>query len=277
MYQKIIEKLQEIEELEKETIHNLRLVESYLSSITSQTKERFRAIKDKYNLNNGRHIFPDPINDTHLEFWRGSGDYNVAVCLADNTGVYDNDKEFGIIIQEWSCDNFLAIDNDIEQGKYFKIADNMFYTWTSFLWQTINGHETQLSVKIIENNSSSIFSLNDFAWYDLSKFKAFSEPVKPRQKYFKRDLGLAEIYSRVDIKYSFLKIPECTRIFQKNGAFKEVKLEQGFTLIDNVQVGQDAIEPMNNYSKIKNRQIIYIDVINDLLNNDWIDITFQRA
>lgn len=142
MFQKIIENLEKIEGLEKETIYNLRLVESYLSGVTSQTKDKFRAIKDKYNLNNKQHIFPDPKNDTHLEFWRGSSDYNIVVCLADKTGVYDNDKELGVLFQEWPYENFIEIDNDIEQEKYFKIVDNIFYTWTSFLWQTIGGHET---------------------------------------------------------------------------------------------------------------------------------------
>jgi hypothetical protein len=277
MFQNIIESLEKIEELERDTIHNLRLVESYLTSITSQTEEKFRRIKDKYNLNNRRHIFPDPTIDTHLEFWRGSGDYNVGVCVADKTGVHDNDKEFGLIINEWPYDNFLIIDSDIEQGKFFKIADNIFYTWISYLWQTIDGHETQLSVKIIENNSSSTFSLNDFAWYDLSKFIDFHESIKPRRKYFNRDLGLAEIYSRVDMKYKFLKTPENTRLFSKNGEFREVKLNEGFTFIDNVRVGQDSIESMDSYSEIKNRQIIYVDVINNLLNNEWIDVTFQHA
>ena len=277
MFQKIIENLEKIEELEKETIHNLRLVESYLSSITSQTRDKLRTIKEKYHFNNRQHIFPDPVNDTHLEFWRGSGDYNVAVCLADKTGVYDNDKELGIIIREWPYDNFFTIDNDTEQGKYFKIADNIFYTWISFLWQTIEGHETQLSVKIIENNSSLIFSLNDFAWYDLSKFLDFHEPVEPRNRYFNRDLGLAEIYSRADTKYSFLEIPERTRTFLKNGELKEVHLKQGFTFIDNVLVGQDTIESMTSFHEIKNRQIMYVNVTNDLLNNDWIDVTFQHA
>lgn len=74
-----------------------------------------------------------------------------------------------------------------------------------------------------------------------------------------------------------MKVSERTRIFYKNREIKEVKLKQGFTFIDNVQVGQDIIESMNSYIEIKNRQIIFVDVINDLLNNDWIDVTFQHA
>ncbi|MEJ1241067.1 hypothetical protein WBG78_23165 [Chryseolinea sp. T2] len=275
MFQEIIESVAKTEELQKETIHNLRLVNSYLGSITTATKDKLRAIKKKYNFDNRQNIIPNPANDTHLEFIKGLGEYNILVFLADKTGVYDNDKELGVIIREWPYANFLTIDNDIELGKYYKIVDNIFYTWLSFLWQTVEGHETKLSVKIIENNSSSIFCLNDFAWYDLSKFIDYIEPVKPKDRFFNRDLGLAEIYSRVDIRFSFLEVPERTRAFQRNEELKEVVLKQGFTFVDNVQLGQGAFESVNDFLKIKHRQIMYVDVINDLLKDDWTDVTFQ--
>jgi hypothetical protein len=275
MFEDIIKKLEETEKLGSQTVHNLKQVDAHLSKIIVESQDKLMFVKGKYNFENRQHIFPIPANDTHLEFWRGSGEYNVAVSLADKTGFYDIDKEFGIIIPEWPYDNFEKNEDETEQERYFKIADNLFYSWMSFIWQTIKGYEIQLAVKIIENNSSSIFSLNDFAWHDLSNFISFNEPVAPRKRFFTRDLALAEIYSRADIKYRFSKFPEHYRIFSKNDNLKEVRLKQGNVLIDNVQIEKNS-NPANEYAEIKKRQIMFVNICNELLNNDWIDITFGK-
>ncbi|MBA4057101.1 MAG: hypothetical protein C0490_20480, partial [Marivirga sp.] len=146
MFEDIVKYLEEKEKLGRATVHNLRQIASYYSKITNETQEKLINIKRKYNFNNRKHIFPDQTSDTHLEFWRGSCEYNVAVSLADNTGVYDIDKELGIIVPEWTYENFLTNDDEIEQQKYFKIADNLFYSWMGFNWQIVGGYETRLSV-----------------------------------------------------------------------------------------------------------------------------------
>lgn len=277
MYENLIKHIEEKEELGKVTRHNLREIISYYDRVTAETQEKLKSIKDKYNFDNRNLFFPHQKNDTHLEFWRGSCDYNVRVALADKTGVYDYDKALGIIIQEWPFENILPNEDDIDEHKYFRIADNIFYSWMSYNWQAISGHETQLSVKIIENNSASIFSLNDFAWYDLSNFIVFQDLVKPRENFFIRCLGLAELYSRAELKFDFISIPEYERIFLKNGISKTIELLDGKIFVDNSQILNGVSSSIGNYSNRETIQILYVKTINELLNNDWIDITFQSA
>jgi hypothetical protein len=277
MFENLIKQIEEKEGLGKITCHNIREIVSYYNSITSEAQEIFSAIKEKFNFENRNLVFPYQENDTHLEFWRGSGGYNVRVSLADKTGTYDYDKDFGIIIHEWPFENILSNDDEIDQQKYFKVVDNIFYSWMSFNWQTVCGYETQLSVKIIENNSASIFSLNDFAWYDLSNFITFRDIVEPRERYFNRDLGLAEIYSRADLKFNFSEIPVYERRFAKNELTKTISLRQGNIFVNNAQISRGHSSSVDNYFDRKEIQVLFVKTINESLNNDWIDITLQSA
>lgn len=245
--------------------HNLRLIWDYYTGITLSTKNILYRIKDKARYSN------DIISEENaIEFWRGSGDFDVSLRY----GTYDIDEEFGFFIKEWPYQNMLEITRVEDQSIYYRIASNIFYSWLSYLWQEINGYEVHVKVSIIENNSARQFSLNDFAWEELSYFN-YTQPVPPIQKFFLRNLSIEELYSRADLKYDYNKTPTHHRTFQKGNETTNISLENdkiSQTINNSINISTEflSLEGLNAQAKQK----LFIDKMNNLINDNWNDITY---
>jgi len=276
MFKDVIEFYKNEQKLSDDIIYNLLQVNEYYNQVTPKTRLILTEIKNKYTYSKRNLFAQQPDLDTHLEFWRGSGDYNVTVSLADETGVYDADSEFGCFISDWNYENFQIMDDESENTLFYTIRDTMFYTWLAYLWQTIKGDETLLTVKVIENNSSSMFSLNDYAWEDLSNFTDFRESPSVTEKYFNRELLLAEIYSRADFKFKYVKIECKTRAFAKGEFIKKISLNESHISIETYNVARgETLDSFNiQEPMLKKIQKTVVVQMNELLNSGWEDISY---
>jgi len=276
MFKDIIEFYKNERVLSAPVLYNLLQVNGYYNQITPETRLILTEIKNKYAYSKRNLFALRPDLDTHLEFWRGSGDYTVAVSLADETGVYNIDTEFGCFISDWNYENVQIMDDESDNTLFYIIRDAMFYTWLAYLWQTIKGDETLLTLKVIENNSSTRFSLNDYAWEDLSNFTDFRESPSVTEKYFNRELLLTEIYSRADFKFKYVKIECRTKAFSKGEFIKKISLNESDISIETYHVARaETLESFNMKEPIlKKIQKKVMAQMNELLNTGWEDISY---
>ncbi|MCE3227235.1 MAG: hypothetical protein K0S32_1786 [Bacteroidetes bacterium] len=274
MFGQIIEYYKKHPHFSAEVENNIVAIARYYVSISEQTRSVLSRIKDKYQYSKRNNFVLDLHLDTHLEFWRGSGDFNIAVFLADNTGTYDRDPEFGCFIEETTYSGHVEIENYDELTLYYMIYENLFHAWLAFLWQEVGGNETGMVVKILESNSAACFCLNDFAWDDLSDYLYFRDTVSETPKYFNRDLSFEEIYSRADLRYSYSKIPVRERIYSGHNLKIKVSLLPTQIKIENLSFNKIlSIEVLNGSDK-QNQQK-YIKKMNTYLKGEWNDVTFS--
>lgn len=245
--------------------NNLRLVCDYYDGITLSTKDILSRIKNKACYSNEMKS-----GGRTIEFWRGSGNFDICLRYGNN----DIDEEFGFFIKEWPYENMIEITRVEDENIYFRIASNIFYSWLSYLWQEFNGFEVQLKVAIIENNSTRQFSLNDFAWEELSSFN-YPRPVPPVQRFFSRNLLLEELYSRADLKYDYQKTPIHYRTFQKGNETINISLENE-KISQTTDNGIDIFTEFLSLSGLDSqaKQKLFIGKMNNLTNGHWMDISY---
>lgn len=297
MFEEIFESYNDTVPLSSTVRQNLLQTSKFYNSISAPTRDILYRIKEKYSYTNRDLFAKEKLLDTHLEFWRSSGGYDIGLCLADITGVYDLDDEFGCFIKEESIEGFVEFGNTNDSNIYWLLRTNLFYTWLSYIWQSIEGYKTLMPVKMVENNSALRFSLNDFAWEDFSNFNNFIDVVKPVEKFFTRELAIPELYSRCDLKYSYSFLPKLNRILNKDSEFKRLKLEGNeFSIVtfnDKEIISIEKIsgkytQEMNDDKLVKSIELatsvdkehksmqkIFIDNVNKLMNENWIDTTFK--
>jgi len=270
----ILEFYRKNKSLSKSFLYNLEQLINYYDSITDEIRQKLLLVKKKYNYNNLKNIQ----HIQCLEFFRDICDYNVVITLVD---VLDRDEEFGTIIKACDYGVFIDTGNDMEENLWYEVYKNIFYAWLAYNWQMIGGHETQISVGIRENNSSSFFSLNDFAWEDFSKFYCWKDKLIPEKRFFNRNLEFYEMYSRADLSYSFISVPTYKRTLKKADKQTIITLQPNEIIISNDNFESEKIifnekdykPPLDLEKTI---QISYIDIINELMNNGWIDITYWK-
>jgi hypothetical protein len=272
MFYPIINYYQWAGDLSPEEAHNLRIISDHYESITPSTKTTLSQIRDKYSHLNGDPLTTDAAFASRLEFWRGSGQFEL--CLYHkHSGVLPH-EEFGWFIKEWSDEHIIDIQNFDHLKRYYRIWENIFYSWISYLWQDINGMRPWVNAVMIENNSARTYSLNDFAWEELSNYIYSNTNYPTTGKFFTRGLRIEEIYSRVDLRYDYRKTPSYQRKFTKDGIVKQLMLDGTNIFIEYSGIKQDTeilyTEPLDS----RDKQKLFMDTINELTNQNWIDSTY---
>ena len=272
MFHPIIKYYQWAGDLSPEEEHNLRIISDQYESITPSSKTILSSIRDKYI-----HLYQHPLTSdaafaSRLEFWRGSGQFEL--CLSDkNSGVLPH-EEFGWFIKEWSDEHIIDIQNFDHLKRYYRIWENIFYAWISYLWQDINGMGPWVNAVMIENNSARTYSLNDFAWEELSNYAYFKTNYPTTGRFFTRGLRIEEIYSRVDLRYDYKKTPYYERKFTKDGIVKQLILDGTNIFIESSGKEQNPEVISMETLDSRGKQKLFMDTINELINQNWIDSTY---
>ena len=258
--------------LNQDEIHDIEQYVSYFNSLSTSTKSILLEIKNKYKYSNYGQFLKEPYYDTFLEFCRNTGSYRTSVIISDSGGFnndYDPDFIYFIDELDYKKLNIITDGNNITH----KILSNLFTTWMSVMWQDIKGHEIAMKVGIDEHGY--FFSLNDFAYYDLSNFATFDKSLKPIDRFFNRDLSTMELYSRADLTYSAIE-PTWERKLSKESKVKTFFISKSEFRVETFEHGQliDSKSEQVYFTRENKFVKQFIGQINSLLNNNWVDTTF---
>lgn len=280
MFEKFIQYYKALGLLHPKFEFEIRTALKHYESKSEEVKAKFQRIKEKYNWDTcGDYEFDDEF-DIHLEFWRGSGNFDTGVCLASVDGVGDNDAEFGSIITEhyssFSYEDTAAFNKEMEsieanpnefppvreyeyENFSYKIHHDIFYAWFANLWQEAKGYESQMPAKIIQNNSVDMFSLNDFLWEGYSKFNLYREDeleLEPVEKVYQRDLTIEELFLRADSEWDHWMSENTNfwRYFEKDGQFVEIGFYYRETVQRSGKLEDVKTAPIENLKRWKERK-----------------------
>lgn len=186
-----IKNLVKIDQVDHQTQADFFTFINYLDENFEKCKSKLTEVKNKYNFFNIHNYFPGAVGDVHLEFVTGAGiDTSTIVCL-NNCGNVDSDDELGVLIEEVP---FALLQKTWEEN--YDTLERLYYTWLAFAWQEIKGYETELKVRIIDAGASQEFSLNDYAWWEMSDYFEWNETPQQVENPFKRNLEFEEIFHR---------------------------------------------------------------------------------
>lgn len=256
--------------------HNVYVLNEHFLSETEIIKEIFKRVNEKYNYDNYDKLVELPNLDTHLELWRGSGEFDLAILQESLNGVYDPDPEFGRFYDTYDSGiwkQFKEFENDGQSHLFYRIQYDLFYTWISSMWQDFHPTLGGFPLKLIENNAASEFGLIDFAWYNNSVYHNFLDKPKRRKNFFNRRLEIAEIYSRVKIPYKIEM--DCCRKLNKDNLTVILKIDKKSI---NIKV-ENSDEYLFNFKIQKvtyDNAVLFVQKHNELLNENWKDITFAN-
>jgi len=277
MFDTLLEYFKTLQNYNDVVEYNIMILTEHFKSETPRMNHTFEKINQKYDYKRYAELVHDPSLDTHLEFWRGSGQFNLEVCLASLNGVYHPDADFGTFYDlDELCNwrKFKEYQNDEQEYLFLELSDNLFYTWLAYIWQSFNKNLGGFPVKILENNTSTVFNLVDFAWFDNSQYHGFLDKPIRRKSFFNRELSINELYSKVQIPYQY-DVVNCSRKLEKEGEIIELKISK--TQIELSFADSDQNEVVNlvessGYKKFP----IYVKRHNELLNDGWHDITYTK-
>lgn len=195
----------------------------------------FQKVTEKYTL---PYIQTIDSSDVHLTYWRGSGDFGLALCPDSQDGVHNRDEEYGLIIPDFYdsglYENYLKERKLIEgkSEKYtdeeeiiyedasYRLHDWLYHSIIAYIWQENEGQENGLISSIIENNSIRTFVFNDFSWSDYSNYYEIKTKPEFRKPHFKRKLSLIEIYARCQLNSYGQKNPIVCHYEKDNQQFE---------------------------------------------------------
>lgn len=255
--------------------HNVQILNEHFLSETERIKEIFSCINKKYDYDDYSKLVELPELDTHLELWRGSGEFDLAVMQASLNGVYDPDPEFGRfydIYESGIWKRFKEFENDGQRDLFYQIQYDLFYTWISSMWQDLHSKLGGFPLKLLENNAASIFGLIDFAWYDNSIYHNFLDKPVRRKRYFNRPLDIAEIFSRVKIPYR--QEMNCSRTLLKDNLTVVLKIDS-----KSISIKQDSDKQLFEYNLQKityENSVLFVQKHNELIIDSWKDITYAN-
>jgi hypothetical protein len=276
MINELKEHFEKLKDYKGNVEHNVQILNEHFLSETERIKEIFGHINEKYNYDNYDKLVDLPELDTHIELWRGSGEFDLAVMQASLNGVYDPDPDFGRfydIYESGIWKHFKELENDGQRDLFYQIQYDLFYTWISAIWQDLHSKLGGFPLKLLENNAASIFGLIDFAWYDNSVYHNFLDKPIRRKNYFNRRLHISEIYSRVKIPYKIEM--NCSRLMQKDNETIHLKIDDKAISLTNL----NSNELLYNYNIQKvtyENSVLFVQKHNELLNENWKDITYAN-
>ncbi|MBT1706313.1 hypothetical protein [Chryseosolibacter indicus] len=223
---------------------DVRSFAAYLEDQTEYTKARLRDVITRLNYDtlepDGNKCFP------YLEFWRGIDDFGSSVAINYDGGVdilqdeefivkpqYNHElhEEDSVTIAEAKAQNSVKIDvrkfpvSLLGYYQYRFSETALFCAWFAYLWQEIEGYQCGLKVRTVQNNSISMFSLNDFLDDDFSAFMESNYGGKPPrvENFFPRKLSVIELFLRAgQFGYPFNPYKNYWRYFEKGDEFTEI-------------------------------------------------------
>jgi hypothetical protein len=255
--------------------NNIILLTDHFKNETPRLIEIFRKVNLKYDYDRYEQLVDIPSLDTHIEFWRGSGQFDLVVLQASLNGVYNPDPDFGEFYNQFQlCDwtKFSEYQNDEEADLFCELQYNLFYTWLAYMWQNFNDDLGGFPVKVLENNAATIFNLIDFAWFDNSLYHNFLDRPVRRKSFFNRELSITELYSRVTIPYHYKA--NCSRKLEKENEVVELKIYENQIELIYTKLGNNEIMHLADSNGLKNYPI-YVNRHNELLMDGWYDITYK--
>jgi hypothetical protein len=229
-------------ELHSRAVADTQSFAQYLENQTQHTEKRLKEIIKEINyetIESQDNTWPD------LEFWRGVDDFGTSVALNYGGGVDSLAGQESIVINQY---DYSKMPSDLERlsaiknTKSIKIDINkhpisllgyrcgvsgtgLYYAFMGFLWQEIEGFKCGLQVRTVQNNSISMFSLNDFLGGDFSAFIKSTDGDKPAKiaNVFPRKLSVIELYLRASqTGYPFNPYNNYWRYFEKENEFTEI-------------------------------------------------------
>src|SRR5262245_27057721 len=75
--------------------NNILILTDHFERETPRLTEIFNSVNQKYDYTRYEQLVDIPALDTHIEFWRGSGEFDLDVRQASLNGVYNPDPDFG--------------------------------------------------------------------------------------------------------------------------------------------------------------------------------------
>lgn len=297
MFEPIIQYFVDKGELHERAVQDIRAFISYLENQTEYTKARLQDVVKSFNYEtvqpnrvDGAYCFP------HLEFWRGTDDYEsrVGFNYSGNMEVVDNlepitksqyERKIQLSNEERIAANKVRASVKIDLQKYpvsslgyyeYRFNDAaLFHAWLAYLWQEVEGHQCGLKVKTVQNNSLATFSLNDFLEDD---FSAFMEPHygnKPPQvdRFFPRKLTIIELFLRANqTGYPFNPYQNYWRYFEKGDEFTEIVTYECATGIRYGKLSERPtaeVKQMKQYENPKSALMYLTDFTNQVIFNGW--------
>lgn len=276
MINELREYFEELKDYKGNVEHNVKILNEHFLSETERIKEIFGRINEKYDYDNYDKLVDLPELDTHLELWRGSGEFDLAVLQASLNGVYDPDPDFGRFYDLYESGiwkHFNEFENEGQRDLFYQIQYELFYTWISSIWQDFHPNLGGFPLKMLENNAASIFGLIDFAWYDNSVYHNFIEKPVRREKFFKRTLGFTEIYSRVKIPYRLEM--NCSRTLEKGDLIVKLIIDAKSISIKKVNSGEELFKYYLQKVTYEN-SVLFVQKHSELLNENWKDVTYAN-
>jgi hypothetical protein len=276
MFDELLKYFKTLENYNGVVENNIIVLTEHFKSETPRIIEVFKKVNQKYDYKHYEQLVDIASLDTHIEFWRGSGEFDLAVLLASLNGVYDPDPDFGRFYDQYAlCDwtKFKEYQNDDQANLFYELQYSLFYTWLAFMWQNFNNNLVGFPVKVLENNAATVFNLIDFAWFDNSQYHNFLDKPIKRKSFFNRELSITELYSRVRIPYKYEA--SCSRKLEKINEIIELKINEIQIILSNINSDKIDILNLIDSNGYKNYPI-YVKRHNELLNDGWYDITFTK-
>jgi hypothetical protein len=277
LFKALLQYFHTLDNFNPQVASNVNALIAHFEEETPRMRKIFERINRKYNYDNYANLVDQPELDTHLEFWRGSGEFDLAVMQGSLNGVYDPDPEFGLFYSQYESNlwkRFVELENDEQYALLNQISYDLFYTWIACLWQELHSDLGGFPLKLIENNAASVFNLIDFAWHDNSNYDEFLDRPQRRFPFFKRKLEITELYSRVKIPYK-LEV-KCRRTFLKDNLRCELSINEASISIKDVDSGiliYDFPIKKTSYSN----SVLFVVKHNELINDGWKDVTYEST
>ncbi|MEO1513466.1 MAG: SMI1/KNR4 family protein [Bacteroidota bacterium] len=286
-------------ELHQKAEEEVRSFAKYLLGQTAYTKERLQDIIKTVNYETiKRHedykVWPE------LELWRGIGDFGSAAAL-NYDGDVDMLEEENIVLGEYHDNATPSAAEQLREAKrlqaikidlsrypisihgHFEYKFNktaLFYAWMAYLWQEAEGHRCGIKVKLVENNSIAIFSLNDFLDGDFSSFADSDYGDKPARlkHFFPRKLSFSELFLRASqCSYPFNPFQNYWRYFEKGDEFKEMVTYEFQTGIRTGRKADKNSAPLSQIIEHKNSEtaLKHLTVFTNQMIADGWEETFR--
>lgn len=299
MFEKIIQYYKDQGKLHPHFEFEIRAAIGHYESRSEEVKAKFRRIKEKYNWEKRGNYEFDIADDIHIEFWRGSGNYDTSVCLSSDEGVGNGDNEIGTVIAElfWSqtdeeraafeqkkqsikvdSEEFPPILEFDYEIAYLELHHDIFYAWFAHLWQEVEGYECRMPVKIVQNNSVDMFSLNDYTWELYSKYNGFREEqkdIQPVEKVFNRKLSLEELFVRGNFEWDHWMSQNTNywRYFEKGDQFIELGFYNNHTCQRSGKISENRAAEIQNLKEWSERKEVLTfmnEFVNQKTHEGWI-------
>ena len=176
-----------------------KLVEYYFDK-TDETKGKMNRLMNKYNRQTildylGPNGYPEDY--THVTLFHGSSLKTMYPTLDNGGGIYDDDEEIGVIIEEPEFTFDIDMSSEETWIAVHSYHSKILLTWLSLIWLEIEGYKYGVVVKTLENNSIAEFYFNDFSWGKKSKFFLAQDWQPLVDQYTIKEMDLNEIYNAV--------------------------------------------------------------------------------